>query len=78
MLERGLETKFLAVFASIEFNLRSIVASVKSGMFSRAESVEFINEVLFIVAKSTEDQREFTFVFLQIHKSSKERRDQVV
>jgi hypothetical protein len=75
MLEGGLESEFLAVFASIKFDLRSIVASIESRVLSRTESVKFISEVFLIVAESAEYDREFTLVFLQVHEGSEERGD---
>ena len=72
MLEGGLESEFLAVFASIKFDLRSIVASIESGVLSRTESVKFIREMFFVAAESAEYEGEFTFVFLQVHEGSEE------
>jgi hypothetical protein len=78
ILERSLETKILAVLASIEFNKSSIVATVECRVLSIAESIELIHKVGVITSKSSENDGKFTFAFLQVHESSEERRDQMI
>ena len=73
-----LNAEVLRVLAAIELHKRCTVSSVEAGVFSSAEFVEFIDDVVQFSSERVEDACELSLLLLHVHQEAEEGGDQVV
>jgi hypothetical protein len=73
-----LKSKVFRTLGTIHFNNGHTITAIEARMFTFAELIEFVNNILEVIAESAESYRELLLLFLQVHKCSEKAGNQVV
>ena len=67
MLRWITNSEVLLILASVKLHERHTVASIETRMFSGAELVIFVNNIIKLRPKGVEGHSEFSLLFLHVH-----------